>query len=75
MRNKWTGREKKDNAPLDLFVDRPITPQKRKFEDRNVIVLPELLLPVPSYLGAWFDSLSKKVPLEGVGLITERAAI
>jgi hypothetical protein len=74
MRNKSTGREKKDNAPLDLLLDRPVTLQ-RNFGDRNVIVLPELLQPVPSYLGTWFDSLIRNVPLEGVGLITERAGI
>jgi hypothetical protein len=74
MRNESAGREKKDNVPLDLLLDRPVTLQ-RKFRNRNVIVLPELLQPVSSYLGTWFGSLIKNVPLEGVGLITERALI
>jgi len=47
MINESTGREKKDNAPLDLLLDRPVT-LHRNFGDRNVIVLPELLQPVPS---------------------------
>ena len=65
MRNKSTGRQKKkkDNVPLNLLLS------------HNLIVLPQLLQPILPYLGTWFDSLIRKVPLEGVLPITEHAGI